>query len=190
MSSPTDDEQGQELTWRHFEDIIITWLRRCSQYLFTGFQLPKSLASSPSILASSSQTLTRHISLHRSAAPNSAFSSSLIDKSLLKAGSYRLTVQLRVEGASDDMFDDGCNAMAVGCFYGDPSSFNPVQGGSNIASAKTAVQQWAPLSVICLLKQDKLDQYGYLGVSIGFSCANAQGKVHIASMAPSVPSNL
>ncbi|KAF4434116.1 hypothetical protein FACUT_7968 [Fusarium acutatum] len=100
-----------------------------------------------------------------------------IDKSLLKAGTYRLAARLRVDGASDNMFNDGCNAMAVGCYYGDPSNIVPVQGGSNTVSANAALQQWAPLSVTCSLTQDKLDQYGYLSVSIGFSCANAQGNV-------------
>jgi hypothetical protein len=100
-----------------------------------------------------------------------------INKSLLKAGTYRLTARLRVDGASDNMYDDGCNAMAVGCYYGDPSNIVPVQGGSNTVSANDAVLRWAPLSVTCSLTQDKLDQYGYLSVSIGFSCANAEGDV-------------
>ncbi|KAF5635562.1 hypothetical protein F25303_8409 [Fusarium sp. NRRL 25303] len=100
-----------------------------------------------------------------------------IDKSLLKAGTYRLTAQLRVDGASDNMYDDGCNAMAVVCYYGDPSNVVPVQGGANTVSANAAVQQWTPLSTTCSLRQDKLDQYGYLSVAIGFSCANAEGDV-------------
>ncbi|RBA13484.1 hypothetical protein FPRO05_02277 [Fusarium proliferatum] len=100
-----------------------------------------------------------------------------IDKSLLKAGTYRLAAQLRVDGASDNMYDDGCNAMAVVCYYGDPSSVVPVQGGANTVSANAAVQQWTPLSTTCSLRQDKLDQYGYLSVAIGFSCANAEGDV-------------
>ncbi|KAF5721551.1 hypothetical protein FGLOB1_202 [Fusarium globosum] len=100
-----------------------------------------------------------------------------IDKSLLKAGTYRLAAQLRVDGASDNMYDDGCNAMAVVCYYGDPSNVVPVQGGANTVSANAAVQQWTPLSTTCSLRQDKLDQYGYLSVAIGFSCANAEGDV-------------
>ncbi|KAM0193060.1 hypothetical protein ACHAPI_008009 [Fusarium lateritium] len=100
-----------------------------------------------------------------------------IDKSLLKAGTYRLTAQLRVNGASDNMFNDGCNAMAVGCYYGDPSNIVPVRGGSNTVSADAAVNQWTPLDITCSLTQDKLDQYGYLSVSIGFSCVNAEGNV-------------
>ncbi|KAI1028957.1 hypothetical protein LB503_002750 [Fusarium chuoi] len=100
-----------------------------------------------------------------------------IDKSLLKAGTYRLTAQLRVDGASDNVYDDGCNAMAVVCYYGDPSNVVPVQGGANTVSANAAVQQWTPLSTTCSLRQDKLDQYGYLSVAIGFSCANSEGDV-------------
>ncbi|SCV36776.1 uncharacterized protein FFB14_06243 [Fusarium fujikuroi] len=100
-----------------------------------------------------------------------------IDKSLLKAATYRLAAQLRVDGASDNMYDDGCNAMAVVCYYGDPSNVVPVQGGANTVSANAAVQQWTPLSTTCSLRQDKLDQYGYLSVAIGFSCANAEGDV-------------
>ncbi|KAF5708426.1 hypothetical protein FMUND_10611 [Fusarium mundagurra] len=100
-----------------------------------------------------------------------------IDKSLLKTGIYRLTAQLRVDGASDNMFDDGCSALAVGCYYGDPTNNVIVQGSWNGVSADDAVNQWTPLSTTCSLTQDELDQYGYLTVSIGFSCANAEANI-------------
>ncbi|KAF5639331.1 hypothetical protein F52700_4183 [Fusarium sp. NRRL 52700] len=100
-----------------------------------------------------------------------------IDKSLLKAGSYKLSAWLRVDQATVSQLDDGCNAMAVGCYYGDPSNIVPVQGGSNTVSAYDALNQWAPLDVTCSLSQTKLDQYGYLSVAVGFSCMNAQGDV-------------
>ncbi|PNP73225.1 hypothetical protein FNYG_13436 [Fusarium nygamai] len=100
-----------------------------------------------------------------------------IDKSLLKAGTYRLSARLRVDGASDNMYDKGCNAMGVVCYYGDPININPVQGGAETVLADAADGQWAPLSVECSLRQDKLDQYGYLSVYIGFSCANAEANV-------------
>ncbi|KAF5621331.1 uncharacterized protein FTJAE_11360 [Fusarium tjaetaba] len=100
-----------------------------------------------------------------------------IDKSLLKAGLYRLSARLRVDYATHSQFNDGCNAMAVACYYGDPININPVQGGAVTVFADTADGQWAPLSVGCSLRQDKLDQYGYLSVYIGFSCANAEANV-------------
>ncbi|KAF5687807.1 hypothetical protein FDENT_5097 [Fusarium denticulatum] len=100
-----------------------------------------------------------------------------IDKSLLQAGSYKLSAWLRVDQATFSQLDDGCNAVAVGCYYGDPSNIVPVQGGSNTVSAMFALNQWIPLGVTCSLSQDKLDQYGYLSVSVGFSCKNAEGDV-------------
>ncbi|KAG5794888.1 hypothetical protein H9Q69_006059 [Fusarium xylarioides] len=100
-----------------------------------------------------------------------------IDKSLLKAGVYQLSARLRVDIATNSQRNDGCNAMAVGCYYRDPSNIVPVQGGSITTSANAANNQWSPLSITCSLTQDKLDQYGYLSVSIGFSCANAEGNV-------------
>ncbi|KAH7226971.1 hypothetical protein BKA60DRAFT_659783 [Fusarium oxysporum] len=100
-----------------------------------------------------------------------------IDKSLLKTGVYRLSAQLRVDYASNTQFGDGCNAMAVGCYYGDPNNVVPVQGGSVTVSADDAAGQWTPLDTTCSLTEDKLSQYGYLSVSIGFSCANAEANV-------------
>ncbi|KAF5563534.1 hypothetical protein FNAPI_2606 [Fusarium napiforme] len=100
-----------------------------------------------------------------------------IDKSLLKASTYRLSAWLLVDSAADSQLNDGCNAMAVACYYGDPININPVQGGAKTVSADAADGQWAPLSVDCSLRQDKLDQYGYLSVYIGFSCAATQAAV-------------
>ncbi|EWG47692.1 hypothetical protein FVEG_07747 [Fusarium verticillioides 7600] len=100
-----------------------------------------------------------------------------IDKSLLKASTYRLSARLLVDYATDSQFNDGCNAMAIVCYYGDPININPVQGGAKTVSADAADGRWAPLSVDCSLRQDKLDQYGYLSVYIGFSCAAVQAAV-------------
>ncbi|RKK92542.1 hypothetical protein BFJ68_g10776 [Fusarium oxysporum] len=100
-----------------------------------------------------------------------------IDKSLLKTGVYRLSAQLRVDFATNTQFGDGCNAMAVGCYYGDPNNIIPVQGGSVTVSAGAAAGQWTPLDTTCSITEDKLTQYGYLSVSIGFSCANAEANV-------------
>ncbi|KAJ0147736.1 hypothetical protein HZ326_9627 [Fusarium oxysporum f. sp. albedinis] len=100
-----------------------------------------------------------------------------IDKSLLKTGVYRLSAQLRVDFATNTQFGDGCNAMAVGCYYGDPNNVVPVQGGSVTVSADDAVGQWTPLDTTCSITEERLSQYGYLSVSIGFSCANAEANV-------------
>jgi hypothetical protein len=67
--------------------------------------------------------------------------------------------------------------MAVGCYYGDPNNVVPVQGGSVTVSADDAVGQWTPLDTTCSITEERLSQYGYLSVSIGFSCANAEANV-------------
>ncbi|KAF4958789.1 hypothetical protein FGADI_2133 [Fusarium gaditjirri] len=100
-----------------------------------------------------------------------------IDKSLLKTGVYHLSAHVRVDFATNTQFGDGCNAMSIGCSYGDPMNLNRVQGSTVTVSADDAAGQWAPLDTTCSLTEDKLSQYGYVSVAVGFSCANAEANV-------------
>ncbi|KAH7178880.1 hypothetical protein DER46DRAFT_548867 [Fusarium sp. MPI-SDFR-AT-0072] len=100
-----------------------------------------------------------------------------IDKSLLKTGVYHFSAQVRVDFATNTQFGDGCNAMSIGCSYGNPMNLVRVQGSTVTVSADAAAGQWTPLDTTCSLTEDKLSQYGYVSVSIGFSCANAEGNV-------------
>lgn len=100
-----------------------------------------------------------------------------IDKSLLKTGVYHFSAQVRVDFATNTQFGDGCNAMSIGCSYGDPSNLVRVQGSTVTVSADAAADQWTPLDTTCSLTEDKLSQYGYVSVAIGFSCANAEANV-------------
>ncbi|CAJ0551500.1 Ff.00g114300.m01.CDS01 [Fusarium sp. VM40] len=100
-----------------------------------------------------------------------------IDKSRLKAGSYELSAMLRVDGATDNIYDDGCNSIGVGCYYGDPNMLNRVQGSFVTLSADDAVNQWTQLRTTCLLVEQTLSNYDYISVAIGFSCANSLADV-------------
>jgi hypothetical protein len=101
----------------------------------------------------------------------------MIDKSRLHAGSYQLSAMLRVDLATNNIFSDGCNSMAVGCYYGDPSMLNYVKGSFVTVSADSAVNQWTPLIATCSLVEQTLSNYDYVSVAIGFSCANAIASV-------------
>ncbi|EMT69762.1 hypothetical protein FOC4_g10000887 [Fusarium odoratissimum] len=100
-----------------------------------------------------------------------------IDKSLLKTGVYHFSAQVRVDFATNTQFGDGCNAMSIGCSYGDPNNLVRVQGSTVTVAADDAAGQWSPLDTTCSLTEDKLSQYGYVSVAIGFSCANAEANV-------------
>ncbi|KAH7242749.1 hypothetical protein BKA59DRAFT_402061, partial [Fusarium tricinctum] len=100
-----------------------------------------------------------------------------IDKSLLKAGSYELSAMLHVDLATDNIYGDGCNSMGVGCYYGDPSMLNRVQGPFVMVSAENALHQWTPLTTTCLLVEQTLSDYDYISAVIGFGCANSLGGV-------------
>lgn len=100
-----------------------------------------------------------------------------IDKSRLKAGSYKLTAFLRVDSSSNNIYDDGCNSMAVGCAYGDPSMLNYVSNSFVTVSSYGAVNEWYPLITTCSLSAQALANHDYVSVVIGFSCANAVAAV-------------
>ncbi|KAK2686924.1 hypothetical protein QWA68_014152 [Fusarium oxysporum] len=100
-----------------------------------------------------------------------------IDKSPLKTGTYHLSAHVRVDFATNTQFGDGCNSMGLGCYYGDPNNLVRVQGSTVTVAADDAAGQWSPLDTTCSLTEDKLSQYGYVSVAIGFSCANAEANV-------------
>jgi hypothetical protein len=101
----------------------------------------------------------------------------IIDNSRVKAGAYHLSAQVRVDFATNTQFGDGCNSMSIGCYYMDPSNLVRVPGSLVSVSADDAAGQWTPLDTTCSFTQQKLSQYGYVSVAIGFSCANALANV-------------
>jgi hypothetical protein len=104
-----------------------------------------------------------------------------IDKSRLKGGSYQLSAMLRVDFATNNINSDGCNSMAVGCYYGDPNMLNYVKGSFLTVSADSAADQWTQLITTCSLVEQTLSNYDYVSVVIGFSCANSIASVDAAA---------
>ncbi|KAI6753892.1 hypothetical protein HG530_013068 [Fusarium avenaceum] len=100
-----------------------------------------------------------------------------IDTSRLKAGSYALSARLRVDSASNSLYDDGCNSMAVGCAFGDPNMLNYVQNSFVTVSPYVAVNQWYLLTTTCSFDEQDLADFDSVSVVIGFSCANAVAAV-------------
>ncbi|KAH6953561.1 hypothetical protein DER45DRAFT_635094 [Fusarium avenaceum] len=104
-----------------------------------------------------------------------------IGKNRLKVGSYDLSAMVNVDYATNSIYGDGCNAMGIGCYYGDPSMLNRVQGSFMTVSADDAVNQWTQLRTTCLLVEQTLSNYDFITVAIGFSCANARAGVDAAT---------
>ncbi|KAF4950150.1 hypothetical protein FSARC_13293 [Fusarium sarcochroum] len=95
-----------------------------------------------------------------------------IDKKLLKAGSYKLKGFVKVDYFTAFQNSDGCNAMATGCYEGDPSNLQTVPGSVVVSSPDVALD-WAPLDTTCTFTEEMLAQVDYISVIFGFSCANS-----------------